>query len=236
MSKSKGGAANAPVVVQEASQKGLRGFDDKAVTDAIVKAFEQATIAGVATDAKEAAAFVLCQSGTALRHDQHNALLSDDAFQQGWRYSTRGILPRLFTAGVTWVEQTTREMSDGTVKVGYKLTQYGRNISSAACRSGLFLTVNETDEAGSYRGVLDAIKVKADAAIWEELTDEQKECREQAELFSAGVKVLRGLLKQAECSESWKMSVESIAEQIEMNTPIKVDEIDPKAAKKVANG
>lgn len=186
--------ADAPVEIREASQKGLKGFDDKAISDSIISAHKQALVEGKAAEAKAAAAFAVCVIAAKLRESKDNRNLADEAFTSGWRYSMRGLYPRLHAAQVSWVEQSRSKDKEGNEKVSYKLSAYGKNISSDAQQAAIYLTSATVEESGSLMAVRKAIRNRKQELADAEMTDEQRDCqRLHAEIKQAVDAILAGL-------------------------------------------
>lgn len=221
-------AANVNENIAEAARHGLNGFDDKTVAALIIEAHERASEASTAADAKAQAAYNVCCVAQRLRRE--NDTLDREAWSTAWRASMKGILPRLHAAGVSWVEQTERTLKDGTVKAGFKLTSYGQNISSDASRTGAYNIDAESLE--SLTQVRGAIKAAIEAEAAEEMTDEQKLCREMDDTLVEGFKVLRKLLSDAESVDAYQGALDTMAELLAQNTPEgeAVPEIEAKKA------
>jgi hypothetical protein len=208
--------AKATQAVMQANQRGLDGFDDKQVADAIVAAHKAASLADKHSEAKAAAAYAVCCEAQRIR--AINATIDAEAFASSWRYSMRGILPRLYAAKVTWVEQTERKLKSGDVEIGYKLTSYGRNISSDASQTGQYDI--DAVGAGSLMGVRKAIKEAKQAEAEAAETDQERELRELRESYLELAKQAQSLLEDAESVEAWQMACEVMAELIVDNTPV----------------
>jgi hypothetical protein len=149
----------------------------------------------------------VCRHASKLRIDDDvNSKLTSDDFASQWRYSVKGIMPQLHAAGIDWVEQTERKLADGTVSTGYKLTKYGRNISSDASQCGQYaFTPNHEIDArklDSLQECRKAIKAAKEAEALAAETDTEREMREVLEQFDTGVKLLRDLLVDSENPES----------------------------------
>lgn len=217
MSTNKAKAANATAPVREASTHGLKGFDGRSIVKAVTEAFKQSQIAGTATEAKAAAAYSVCCEANKVRKE--NATLDREAWSNSWRSSVRGILPQLHASGIGWVEQT-ETVKDGQSRIGYRLTSYGQNISSDANQVGQYDI--DTEQAESLQGVRKAIKAAKEAEALEDMTDEQLECVARAGLLAESFKLLSALLADAESVEAYDLTLESMADLIEANTPIEV--------------
>jgi hypothetical protein len=195
--------ADAPKAVREAVQKGLNGFNDKAVCDSIIEAHNQAEIAGTAAEAKAAAAFQVAIVASDLRHSDQNKTLDDQAFQTGWRYNMRGIYQRLHAAEVTWVERTESKDKDGNQTVSYKLTKYGRNISSDSQQGAVLLSNEAVKECGSLQALRKAIKERKAELAAEAMTANQVECAELAAMLEKGVKAILAELVELESPDAY---------------------------------
>jgi hypothetical protein len=211
--------------VVESKLRGLHGFDDKAVSLLIIEAAEQAATAKDASEAKAKAALRVCQIASGLRlDDSENSKLTSDDWASQWRYSLRGILPRLHKAKIEWVEQTERKLKDGSTVVGYKLTGYGRNISSDANRTGQYgIDARKCDSLMEVRKAIEAAKQQESEAAESEV---ERTCRELAGVFDDGIKALRKLLVEAESPEAWQSAIDMLAEQVELNA---IPEIEAEA-------
>lgn len=211
--------------VVEAKLRGLHGFSDKKVADSIIEAHSEAKAASDHAEAKAKAALAVCRESSRLRmDDSENAKLTAEDWASQWRYSMRGILPRLHKAGIDWVEQTETTLKDGSVKIGYKLTGYGRNISSDANQVGQYgIDARKCDSLREVRKALEVAKTAEAEAAESEV---ERECRELAEVFDHGVKTLRKLLAEAESPEAWQSAIDAVAEQVEANT---IPEIEAEA-------
>ena len=218
--------ANATQAVVQANQKGLEGFEDKQVADAIVAAHKAAMLADKHSEAKAAAAYAVCCEAQRIR--AINASISAEAFASSWRYSMRGILPRLYAAKVSWVEQTERKLKSGEIEVGYKLTSYGRNISSDASQTGQYDI--DAIEAGSLTGVRKAIKAAKQAEAEQAETDAERELRELRESYLELAKQALDLLDDAESVEAWQTACAVMGELIVDNMPIIVETDEAEAA------
>jgi hypothetical protein len=205
--------ADAPVEVRDAVKHGLNGFDDKAVADSIITAHEQSLIADTAADAKAAAAYSVCMVAAELRNSKDNANIADEAFQSGWRYSLKGIYLRLHAAGVSWVERTESKDADGNQTVAYKLTKYGRNISSNAQQGAILLTLEEVKAAETLQGLRKAIRDRKAELATEALTENQVLCAEAADDLQTVFDAIMAELAEIE-------SVEAYAEVGERMLPI----------------
>jgi hypothetical protein len=211
--------------VVEAKLRGLHGFSDKAVTDAIITAHSEAAKAADHAEAKAKAALEVCRVASTLRiDDAENSKLTAEDWASQWRYSMRGVLPLLHKAGIDWVEQTETTLKSGEVRIGYKLTGYGRNISSDANQCGQYDV--DARKCESLREVRAALKAAKEAEAIEAESEVEAECRELSVVFDDGVKALRKLLAEAESPEAWKAAIDAVAEQVEANT---IPEIETEA-------
>jgi hypothetical protein len=215
--KDKSQAAATPAVI-EGNTLGLKGFNGSAIVKAVSAAFTSANEAKTHAEAKAEAAFTVCVEAQRVRAE--NKLLDREAWSNSWRSSVRGILPQLHAAGIDWVEQTATTLNDGSERIGYKLSGYGQNISSDANQTGQYDI--DAVKAESLQGVRKAIKACKAAEELADMSPEQLECAELAGLLDDGFKVLKQLLAEAESAEAYQVALESMAEMIELNTPIVV--------------
>ncbi len=216
--------ANAIKEIRDAHAKGLQGFVDKDVVALFKDSHKAANAESKAAATKAQAAYELCRYANALRYSDDNRNLSDEAFEQGWVYSMKGILPALKTARVSWVEKTQRKLADGSIKHGYKLTSYGQNLSSNAKAAAVWLKPEDMEQLDSLQGIRKAIKKRRDIVAEAELTDEQRKCNELAEQLKTGFALLSKLLADAESAEAYEMELVAMAEAVERNTPIEAED------------
>lgn len=217
-------AAKGNKSVVEAKQQGLHGFQDKQIADQIVEAHKQDGSAKTHAEAKAKAALKVCRIASKLRiDDEINSKLTAEDWASQWRKSVQGVLPRLHAAGIDWVEQTERKLKDGTTQVGYKMSGYGRNISSDANQTGQYSI--DARKCDSLMDVRKAIKVAKQAEAEAAETDQEKELRELSELYHQGIDALTALLVEAESAEAWQTAIDQLAEMVEANS-MEVPEIE----------
>lgn len=202
--------ADATAAVRKAAQEGLKGFDDKAVVDQIVTAYRKHELAEKHSEAMAEAAWKVCCLAQDIR--EQNKSLHREAWRSAWRKSMAGIMPQLFAKKISWVEQTERKTKNG-VKVGYKLTSYGQNISSDANRTGQFDI--DAKACGGLRATREAIKAAAKAEAEANMSDADRQVSDAEKAFRKAVKGWAEVLQKTGSPDAWERAAAAVVELAE---------------------